>query len=78
MQDVRARPRAAGYGQFKLEEHEELALLTAVPVVPIVEAGRLVWNGQRWHQEPLLTWTTLGGVTAGIAVMYLTALLVTA
>ena len=44
----------------------------------IVEIGRLVWNGQRRRQEPLVTWTTLGGVTAGIAVMYLTALLVAA
>lgn len=44
----------------------------------IVEVGRLIIRGQTRHKEPALTWTTLGGVTAGIAVMYLTALLVTA
>ncbi|MEA2524217.1 MAG: zinc transporter, family [Thermomicrobiales bacterium] len=44
----------------------------------IVEVGRLIARGQERHQEPTLTWTTFGGVTAGIAVMYLTALLVTA
>ncbi|MDQ3410941.1 MAG: metal transporter, partial [Chloroflexota bacterium] len=44
----------------------------------IVEIGRLIWRGQQRKLEPLLTWTTLGGVTAGIVVMYVTALLVTA
>jgi ZIP family zinc transporter len=44
----------------------------------IVEVGRLIWRGQQRHAEPALNWTTLGGVTAGVAVMYLTALLVTA
>jgi ZIP family zinc transporter len=44
----------------------------------IVEVGRLIARGQARHSEPALTWTTLGGVTAGIAVMYATALLVTA
>jgi zinc transporter ZupT len=44
----------------------------------IVEVGRLITRGQARHHEPALTWTTFGGVTAGIAVMYLTALLVTA
>ncbi len=44
----------------------------------IVEVGRLIWHSQRRHAEPALTWTTFGGVAAGIAVMYLTALLVTA
>ena len=44
----------------------------------IVEIGRLIWTGQRRHQEPLVTWMTFGGVTAGIVVMYLTALLVAA
>jgi ZIP family zinc transporter len=44
----------------------------------IVEVGRLIARGQSRHSEPALNWTTLGGVTAGIAVMYATALLVTA
>ncbi|MDQ3693978.1 MAG: metal transporter [Chloroflexota bacterium] len=44
----------------------------------IVEIGRMIWRGQQRTREPLLTWTTLGGVTAGIVVMYVTALLVTA
>ncbi len=44
----------------------------------IVEVGRLIARTQARHQEPALTWTTLSGVTAGVAVMYLTALLVTA
>ncbi len=44
----------------------------------MVEIGRIILKGQRQAEQPLLTWTTLGGVTAGIAVMYLTALLVTA
>lgn len=44
----------------------------------IVEVGRLIIRSQQRHNEPALTWTTFGGITAGIAVMYLTALLVTA
>jgi zinc transporter ZupT len=44
----------------------------------IWEVGRLIQRGQAKAGEPLWTWTTFGGVTAGIAVMYLTALLVTA
>jgi zinc transporter ZupT len=44
----------------------------------IVEVGRLVQRNQARQKEPLLTWTTLGGLTAGLAVMYATALLVAA
>jgi zinc transporter ZupT len=44
----------------------------------ILEIGRLIWRSQRRHAEPALTWATFGGVAAGIAVMYLTALLITA
>lgn len=44
----------------------------------IVEVGRLVARSQSRHGEPALTWSTLGGVAAGIGVMYATALLVTA
>ena len=44
----------------------------------IVEVGRLIARSQAKHGEPAITWATFGGVTAGVAVMYLTALLVTA
>ena len=44
----------------------------------IWEVGRLIQRGQTKAGEPLWTWTTFGGVAAGVAVMYLTALLVTA
>src|SRR5918993_4458664 len=44
----------------------------------IVEVGRLIWRSQQSAGEPALTWATFGGVAAGIAVMYLTALLVAA
>jgi zinc transporter ZupT len=44
----------------------------------IVEVGRLIWRSQEKAGEPALTWATFGGVAAGIAVMYLTALLVAA
>jgi zinc transporter ZupT len=44
----------------------------------VYEVGRLIWRGQQQHREPALTWATFGGVAAGIAVMYLTALLVAA
>lgn len=44
----------------------------------IVEVGRLILRSQREAGEPALTWATFGGVAAGVAVMYLTALLVAA
>src|SRR5215217_1436194 len=44
----------------------------------IVEVGRLIAGSQSRHKEPALTWATFGGLAAGIAVMYVTALLVTA
>lgn len=44
----------------------------------IVEVGRLIARSQARHEEPMLTWSTFGGVAAGLAVMYATALLVTA
>jgi zinc transporter ZupT len=42
----------------------------------IWEVGRLIQRSQARAGEPLLTWNTLGGITAGIAVMYGTALLI--
>jgi zinc transporter ZupT len=44
----------------------------------IFEVGRLIWSSQKRAGEPALTWATFGGLAAGIAVMYLTALLVAA
>lgn len=44
----------------------------------VVEVGRLIRRSQEKAGEPALTWATFGGVAAGVAVMYLTALLVAA
>jgi zinc transporter ZupT len=44
----------------------------------IVEVGRLIGRSQERAGEPALTWTTFAGVTAGVALMYFTALLVAA
>jgi zinc transporter ZupT len=44
----------------------------------IVEVGRLIVRSQERHQEPAITWTTFSGVAAGVALMYLTAILVAA
>jgi zinc transporter, ZIP family len=44
----------------------------------IWEVGRLVQRSQAKAGEPLFTWNTFGGVAAGIALMYATALLITA
>ncbi len=44
----------------------------------IVEVTRLIRRSQERAGEPALTWATFGGAAAGIAVMYLTALLVAA
>lgn len=40
--------------------------------------GKLIYNSQKRHGEPGLTWVTLSGLAAGFALMYFTALLVTA
>jgi zinc transporter ZupT len=42
----------------------------------VVEVGRLIARSQAKAGEPAMTWTTFGGVAAGIAVMYATGLLV--
>ena len=44
----------------------------------IVEVTRLITRGDDRREAGGLNWTTLGGVTAGIAIMYATALLVAA
>ena len=42
----------------------------------IVEVGRLLRDDAVRHEEPWITWANLAGFAAGVAVMYLTALLV--
>lgn len=42
----------------------------------IVEVGRIIVRGSERNQVPALNWTALGGITAGIAIMYATALVV--
>ncbi|HUG14324.1 MAG TPA: hypothetical protein VMM78_04825 [Thermomicrobiales bacterium] len=42
----------------------------------VVEVGRLLARSAERQDIPSLNWTTLGGVTAGIAIMYATALIV--
>lgn len=44
----------------------------------VIEVSRLIWHNQQRAGQPALTWATFGGLAAGIAVMYLTALLVAA
>ncbi len=44
----------------------------------IVEVGRMIARTQERAGEPALGWVTLGGAAAGVAVMYLTSLLVAA
>lgn len=53
-----------------------LAIGVGAIVQVIYEVGRLVWRSQARAGEPGLTWTTFGGLAAGIAVMYATALIV--
>jgi ZIP family zinc transporter len=53
-----------------------LAIGVGAIVQVIYEVGRLVWRSQAKAGEPGLTWTTFGGLAAGIAVMYVTALIV--
>ncbi len=55
-----------------------LAIGIGAIIQVIWEVGRLIYRGQQRASEPLFTWTTFGGVAAGVAVMYATALLVTA
>ena len=55
-----------------------LAIGIGAIIQVIWEVGRLIQRSQRKADEPLFTWNTFGGVAAGIAIMYATALLVTA
>jgi ZIP family zinc transporter len=42
----------------------------------IYEVGKLIWRSQQRAGEPGLTWSTYGGLAAGILLMYVTALIV--
>jgi zinc transporter ZupT len=42
----------------------------------IYEVGKLIWRSQARAGEPGLTWSTYGGLAAGILLMYATALIV--
>ncbi len=53
-----------------------LAIGIGAIVQVIIEVSRLILRDQKKAQEPALTWPTFGGFTVGIAVMYVTALLV--
>jgi zinc transporter ZupT len=53
-----------------------LAVGVGAIVQVIYEVGRIVWRSQQRAGEPGLSWVTFGGLAAGIAVMYATALIV--
>jgi zinc transporter ZupT len=55
-----------------------LAIGIGAIVQVIVEVGRLILRSQQRAEEPLFTWPTFGGFTAGLVLMYATALLVAA
>ena len=42
----------------------------------IYEVGKLIWPSQQRAGEPGLTWSTYGGLAAGILLMYVTPLIV--
>lgn len=42
----------------------------------IYEVGKLLWEQSGADQKPALSWNNLGGLTAGLAIMWLTALLI--
>jgi zinc transporter ZupT len=42
----------------------------------IIEVGRIIVRGAERRDQPALDWSTMGGITAGIAIMYATALVV--
>ncbi|HEX5163819.1 MAG TPA: hypothetical protein VFV93_00380 [Thermomicrobiales bacterium] len=55
-----------------------LAIGIGAIVQVVVEVSRIIMRGSARDGQPWLNWTTFGGVTAGIAIMYATALLVAA
>jgi zinc transporter ZupT len=55
-----------------------LAIGIGAIVQVVWSVGRMVWKSQQRHAEPALTWITLGGLAAGFAVMYFTAVMISA
>jgi len=55
-----------------------LAIGIGAIVQVVVEVTRIIMRGATRENQPWLNWTTFSGVTAGIAIMYATALLVAA
>jgi len=55
-----------------------LAIGIGAIVQVVVEVTRIIMRGTARDHQPWLNWTTFGGVTVGIAIMYATALLVAA
>jgi zinc transporter ZupT len=53
-----------------------LAIGVGAIVQVIYEVGRIIWRSQARAGEPGLTWSTYGGLAAGILLMYATALIV--
>lgn len=53
-----------------------LAIGIGAIVQVVVEVSRIIMRGAERENIPWMNWTTFGGVTAGLAVMYATALLV--
>ncbi|HEY1012414.1 MAG TPA: ZIP family metal transporter, partial [Herpetosiphonaceae bacterium] len=55
-----------------------LALGVGAIAQVIYEVSRLLWRQSVTDKQPLFSWPTVGGLVAGMAIMYATALLVTA
>ncbi|MGI8964027.1 MAG: ZIP family metal transporter [Thermomicrobiales bacterium] len=55
-----------------------LAIGIGAIVQVVIDVSRLILRDQQRADEPAITWPTFGGFAAGLAVMYLTALLVAA
>lgn len=55
-----------------------LAIGIGAIVQVVIEVSKLILRDQHKANEPAITWPTFGGFAAGLAIMYATALLVTA
>jgi hypothetical protein len=55
-----------------------LAIGIGAIIQVVIDVSRLILRDQQRADEPAITWPTFGGFAAGLAVMYLTALLVAA
>ncbi len=55
-----------------------LAVGIGAIVQVVIEVGKLILRDQQKAAEPAITWPTFGGFAAGLAIMYATALLISA